>query len=425
MCAADANTNERVPVRILLSEGSSLSARQTITALGWRGYTLDVCDPNPICISRFSRFVRHFYRSPAVGSDPVGYLAFVRQLLIRERHDVLLPVHEQAFLFAKARDRLPAGVAIALADFGAFLQVQGKVAFAQLMEHLSLPQPPTRVVRSRAELAALDHFPYYLKTDYSTAGQGVWRVRDPGERDRVALAVEQRGLVGGARAMVAQQEAPGRLCQAQSVFAHGRLLAVHCTQARGESVGGGHAARTGVDHPQVRDDLVTLGRALGWHGPLALDYLFDAASGRPSYIEANPRLVEPMNAALSGVNLADLIVRVALGDAGASGDVVRGRPGIRSHSLMAILLGVADRGGSRRQVLRTLLEEIRGRGLFAGSQEDLTPARLDPPSLVPLGAVIGLLLLDPRAAHHLATGAVNAYSLNAAAVETIMAFNGE
>jgi hypothetical protein len=278
-------------------------------------------------------------------------------------------------------------------------------------------------------LAALDHFPYYLKADYSTAGQGVWRVRDPGERDRVALALERRGLLGGARAMVAQQEAPGRLCQAQSVFAHGRLLAVHCTQARGESVGGGHAARTGVDHPEVRDHLVTLGRALAWHGPLALDYLFDAASGRPSYLEANPRLVEPMNAALSGVNLADLTVRVALGDAGGSGDVVRGRPGIRSHSLMAILLGVTDRGGAqrapRREVLRTLLEDIRGRGLFAGSREDLTPARMDPPSLIPLGVVIGLLLLDPRTAHHLATGAVNAYSLNAAAVETIMAFNGE
>lgn len=40
-------------------------------------------------------------------------------------------------------------------------------------------------------------------------------------------------------------------------------------------------------------------------GPLALDYLFNEASGRPTYLEANPRLVEPMNATLSGVNLAD------------------------------------------------------------------------------------------------------------------------
>src|SRR6516162_2933320 len=90
----------RSPIRILLSEGSSLSARQTITALGRCGYTLDVCDPNPLCISRFSRFVRHYYRCPAVGTDPLGYLAFVLHHLSRHHYDVLLPVHEQAFLFA-------------------------------------------------------------------------------------------------------------------------------------------------------------------------------------------------------------------------------------------------------------------------------------------------------------------------------------
>ena len=67
----------RSSIRILLSEGSRLSARQTITALGRCGYTLDVCDPNPLCISRFSRFVRRYYRYPAVGTDPLGWASRV------------------------------------------------------------------------------------------------------------------------------------------------------------------------------------------------------------------------------------------------------------------------------------------------------------------------------------------------------------
>jgi carbamoylphosphate synthase large subunit len=221
-----------VPIRILLSEGSSLSARQTITALGQRGYTIDVCDPNPLCISRFSRFVRHIYRCPAVGTDPLGYLDFVLQQLTRERYDVLLPVHEQAFLFAKVRDRLPADVGVALATFDAFLQVQGKVAFAGLMERLSLPQPITHIVHSHEELEAIDHFPYYLKTDFSTAGQGVWRVADRAERERVVLLLKQRGLLDRIHAILVQEEVSGTLCQAQAVFAHGHLLAVHCTQTR-------------------------------------------------------------------------------------------------------------------------------------------------------------------------------------------------
>ena len=152
-----------------------------------------------------------------------------------------------------------------------------------------------------------------------------------------------------------------------------------------------------------------------------VDDLVDEATGRPTYIEANPRLVEPMNATLSGVNLADLTVRVSLGEVGAPGDPRCGQPGIHSHSLLAILLGIADHGGSRRELLRTIIQDMRGRGIFAGSREDLTPVHVDPPSFIPLGVVSGQLLLRPRSAHHIATGTVNSYSLSATAVETIIA----
>ena len=417
----------RAPVRVLLSEGSSLSARQTITALGQRGYIVDVCDPNPLCIGRVSRFVRHHHRSPAVGTDPLGYLAFVLDLLTRERYDVLLPVHEQAFLFAKVQDRLPKGVHVALAPFEAFLQLQGKVAFSRLMERLGLPQPPTRIYSTRADLERLDEFPCFLKTSYSTAGQGVWRVTNARERDRVAVDLEKRGLLGGTREIVAQREAPGALCQAQAVFARGRLLASHCTQTRGVSVGGGHAARMGLDRPRVRDHLATLGRALEWHGPLALDYMFDARADRPTYIEANPRLVEPMNAALSGVNLADITVRVALGEVGeerTTPAAVSGSAGIRSHSLLAILIGIADHGGSRQDLLRTLAQAMAGRGIFRDSREDLTPIRVDPPSLIVLGAATAQLLLSPSAARRISTSTIESYSLTTEAVETIAALDG-
>ena len=413
----------RKPLRILLSEGSSLSARQTITALGRCGYILDICDPNPMCISRFSRFIRHYYRCPAVGTDPLGYFEFVLHHLTREHYDVLLPTHEQAFLFAKMRNRLTPEVKVALANFDAFLQVQGKVAFTRLMERLSLPQPLTHIIRKQTELETLDLFPCYLKTDYSTAGQGVWRVRNSTEQDQAVLELKHRGLLDGTHEIVVQEEARGALCQVQAVFAHGHLLAYHCTQTRGESVGGGHAARMGVDHPQVREHLIALGQAINWHGPLALDYLYNDATRQPTYSECNPRLVEPMNAILSGVNLADLTIRVALDEVEDTANVQLGRPNIRSHSLMALLLGVADHDGSRRKLLHTILQDIRGQGIFAGSKEDLTPVRIDPPSLIPLAVVSGQLLLRPRSAHHIATSAINAYSLNAKTIETIMAFN--
>ena len=75
--------------------------------------------------------------------------------------------------------------------------------------------------------------------------------------------------------------------------------------------------------------------------------------------------------------------------------------------------------------MRTIEEDIRGRGIFAESREDLTPVRLDPPSLIPLVVVTGQLLLRPRAAQHLKAGTVNAYSLTVTAVETIVALEGK
>ena len=55
------------PKRVLVSEGSSLSAREAITALGMAGHRVGVCDPDPLCLGRFSRFVTHYYRCPPIG----------------------------------------------------------------------------------------------------------------------------------------------------------------------------------------------------------------------------------------------------------------------------------------------------------------------------------------------------------------------
>ncbi len=53
--------------RILLSEGSSLSSREAITAFGLAGHQVELVSSNPICLGRFSRFVNcvHPSRRPA------------------------------------------------------------------------------------------------------------------------------------------------------------------------------------------------------------------------------------------------------------------------------------------------------------------------------------------------------------------------
>src|SRR6202048_1656991 len=94
------------PLRVLVPEGNSTSAREAITILGLSGHLVEVCDPSPYCLARFSRFVRKFHRCPGMRDDPAGFLGFVEGLLTTQHFDVLLPIHEQGFLFARVQRRL-------------------------------------------------------------------------------------------------------------------------------------------------------------------------------------------------------------------------------------------------------------------------------------------------------------------------------
>src|ERR1700752_179009 len=94
------------PHRILIPDGSSTSAREAVTILGLAGHHIEVCDPSPWCLARYSRFVRKFHRCPGLRRDPAGFLVFVENLIATGHFDVLLPTHEQGLLFAKVRDRL-------------------------------------------------------------------------------------------------------------------------------------------------------------------------------------------------------------------------------------------------------------------------------------------------------------------------------
>jgi carbamoylphosphate synthase large subunit len=396
-------------IRVLLSEGSSLSARQALWALGLAGHIVEVCDPNPRCLSRFSRFARRIHRSPRFGAAPLAYLEFVLNLLRRGDYDVLLPVHEQIFLFARVRGRIPPGVAVALPTFASLATLLSKASFVRLLDELALPHPPSRIVTSRRELLnAATRVPCYVKTAIGTATSGVWRVDEDEDLGRVADVLEARGLLDGGMEIVVQDVAPGTLEATQVIFDRGRTVAFHCYRKTASGQRGGMAAKLGVSRPLVREHVEAIGTHLAWHGSLNIDYLLDDG-GRPYYIDANPRLVEPMNAVFSGANLADLLVRVSLGEQPGP---VEGRPGVASHMLVQSLLGRAEQGGSRRDLAREIGRALAHRGIYAGSREELTPILHDPPALVALAGVAGRLLAAPDSATSLSERTVSDYALS-------------
>src|SRR5215472_10107345 len=90
------------------------------------GVRVEAMSRDPFALCRWSRWARQLHRCPASGTDPAGYLQAVSAVLAEGGFDALLPTHEQAWLFAVGRDRLPAGAPLALAPAAAFGRVQSK-----------------------------------------------------------------------------------------------------------------------------------------------------------------------------------------------------------------------------------------------------------------------------------------------------------
>ena len=154
----------------------------------------------------------------------------------------------------------------------------------------------------------------------------------------------------GTGELLLQDFIAGTIEHAQAVFCGGDLVGFHAYAQVAVGAGGGDAIKESVSRPGVRADLARIGAHLAWHGALSVDYIRPGGAGAPVYIDCNPRLVEPMNAALAGADLVAVLLAVSLGQRPAT--IAEGRAGVRTHLGLQALLGCALAGGTRRDIAR-------------------------------------------------------------------------
>jgi glutathione synthase/RimK-type ligase-like ATP-grasp enzyme len=403
------------PVFIILSDGAGLAARQSATLLSRAGHRVEVLAPDPLCLCGLTRHVRKVHRVPSLGTDPFGWLEAALEVAARRRAGMLLPVQEQVAVMSLARERIAsAGLLTAVPDFGALRQVQDKVSAFRTLAGLGLPQPQALVVTSRETLEEVDDLPVFVKAPIGTASAGVRRIAT-----RPAL-LQQAAQLDYRDGVLVQQPADGPLVMIQSVFASGELVAFHACERVREGAGGGASHKRGVSLPGVRAHVAALGEALRWHGALSADVIVTADG--PRFIDVNPRLVEPVNAFASGVDLVGALVEVAR--SGGSAPQPPGNPGAQTHQALLAILGAAS-SGRRRHILRELVQAVTRSGHYRHSTEELTPvhwagAAADPVTVIPAIAAAVATLIRPAAWQHFSGGATSAYSLSPAAWRALL-----
>jgi hypothetical protein len=408
-------------VLVLLSDGAGLTSRQCATVLARAGHRVEALSGAGLCLGRLTRHVQRVHDVPAVGRDPLGWLDAALDVAARQGADVLLPVQEQAAVMAMGRDRIEAaGLATAVPGFAELAQVQDKVSACRTLAQIGVPQPPAVVAASAAELVAAGEagLPAFVKTPIGTASAGVRRVSTREELRRLAEGYERQGAFAGGGVLV-QRPVTGRLVMVQAVFDRGELVAFHACQRVREGASGGASHKLGLDLPGAREHMARLGAALDWHGALSADVI--SGPGGLWFIDINPRLVEPVNALASGVDLTGALLEVAT--SGTSRPQPAGRPGVRTHQLLLAVLGAAQHGG-RLDVAREIASAMAGLGPYRGSREELTPVRGDWLAPLPVAAAGLVTLIKPDWWQRLAGGSVGAYSLTPAAWEEIRAHAG-
>jgi hypothetical protein len=408
-------------MRVLLSDGSGLTARQAAAQLADAGHAVEVLSPDRVCLARFTRRVRAVRRVPPYGADPLRWLDAALGVYRTAGMDVLLPTQEQVAVLSAAEDQVrAAGVRTAVPSFTALSRVQDKLSAFATLAVCGLPQPEAAVLATPAEVAAWDRFPVFMKLPIGTAMTGVRRVGGRAELAGVLSDARAAGAFddGG---VLAQLPAAGPLVMVQGVFADGALVACHANLRVREGAGGGASHKRSVLLPAVREQLQALGRQLRWHGALSADAILTGQG--PSYIDINPRLVEPANALRAGVDLVTPLLELACGVAPPAQPP--GRAGVSTHQLLLAVLGAAQRTGRRWPVITELTAAARHGSDYRGSTEELTPVRRDPRAAVPVAMAVAATVIRPAYWRWFTSGSVTSYSLSPAGWRQLKARAGE
>src|ERR1700733_1338322 len=329
------------PMRVLLSDGTGLTARQSATLLSRAGHQVEALSPDPVSRCHSPRPVRRVHRVPAYGADPLRWLDAALAVAEHRHAQVLFPTQEQVAVMSLARQRLrDAGVLTAVPDFPALAAVQDKVTAFATLTRLGLPQPPATVAASRAELGSAGPLPVFVKTPIGTASAGVCQGTTTGQLRRLADQYEKDDIFRRCGVLV-QQAVTGPLAMVQSVFARGELIAFHAAERTGEGASGGASHKRGIDLPAVAQPISVLGGTLGWHGALSADVILSPDG--PQFIDINPRLVEPVNAYRSRVDLVSALLDIAR--SGTAEPQATAQPGVQTHQLLLAVLGAAQHDG--------------------------------------------------------------------------------
>lgn len=310
--------------RALITFSRSWHALAAVRSLGRRGVEVLAGDEYKTTPGALSKYSAGSFEYPNPNSDPEGFLDALEEAVKRHAPPpgtpyVLMPVHREAYLVARHRERFEPHVKLALPPTELIETVRDKGRLAELAREHGVPVPRTWAPRDRDELERLsDHIelPAYVKIRTGAAGVGLRCVETPEELIEAFDELVEKHCADGGDPPIVQRAAEGDDYCATALLDHGepRALLVY-RNVRTFLDGGPGVIRETVVAPPVERMTEKLLSALGWHGIAQVDFLWDGdEASEPVLVEINPRFFGGLYQAIaSGVDYPWMLYRLALG----------------------------------------------------------------------------------------------------------------
>jgi ATP-grasp domain len=261
---------------VLLTLGrlpKTLDFARAFKLAGWR---VLVAEPFKSHLTGSSRAVDQCFMTPPPNPKTSEYLTALRDIIIREKVDLVLPVSEETMYVAHLAGSLPTSVRVYAPPPKPLLELHDKLVFNRLLVSLGIPAPTTEALDTPAAAALLAEMDVITKPILSCSGRGVsfHRRGDPLPKPEQGWLVQQR--IDGAHVSTFSMAHEGRV----------QVTVVYRGTIMDNTVA---VAFERIDMPVIDAWVQRFVAARHHSGFISFDFII-GADGVPMAIECNPRV---------------------------------------------------------------------------------------------------------------------------------------
>ncbi|HSM86578.1 MAG TPA: hypothetical protein VLT16_10525, partial [Candidatus Limnocylindrales bacterium] len=148
---------------VLVLDGHSRAALETLQSLGRAGLVVDIAAQSPDCIAMRSRYAASRLQQPAI-DQPGEFLSWLVQQDAARSYELIVPATESSLLMFRTLDAAdPLRTKAVLPDNAALDVALDKQKTWSLANELGVPVPRSRLISSLEEIGCADQFPLVLK----------------------------------------------------------------------------------------------------------------------------------------------------------------------------------------------------------------------------------------------------------------------